>query len=333
MRVLLDTTAALLAPGGTAVYVERLAAALEDAGVEVLRHCSPRRRPPGTGSVRNALEDLRWSQIGLRRAARAADVVHHPLPALTIAGPRPQVVTVHDLAFEALPGRFDARFRHYARLVHRLAVRRADAVVVPSRATADELERRWGVRDAVVVPHGPGQELAVRRGEPRHLLYVGDAEPRKDVPTLLAAYARYRSAVAAPLPLVLAGRGHAHVRAPGVTVVDAPGPDALAGLYAHAAALVHPSLHEGFGLTVLEALTAGTPVIAADVPAVREVAGDRARYVPPGDASALAAALADPPPALPPAGTSGAAEARHTWERSARGHIAAYERAISRSRR
>src|SRR5690606_6739659 len=114
------------------------------------------------------------------------------------------------------------------------------------------------------------------RGPARHLLYVGDAEPRKDLPTLLAAYARYRAAAADPLPLVLAGTASA--RAPGVRVVERPGPHELAGLYAHAAALVHPSRHEGFGLTVLEAVRAGAPVIAADVPAVREVAGGAARY-------------------------------------------------------
>ena len=324
MRVLLDTTVLGHGLGGTAVYVRELATALEAEGVTVLRATNPRRRPPGTGSVRNALEDARWVQHELRRQARGVDVVHHPLPALTLHGTRPQVVTVHDLAFEALPDAFDARFRHYARLAHRHAARHAAAVIVPSEATKAELEERWGVREAIVAPHGPGQRLEVERGEPRHFLYVGDAEPRKDVPTLLKAYAAYRAATDQPLALILAGRGHRDAAGrDGVEVVEAPDAAALAGLHAHARALVHPSRHEGFGLTVLEALAARTPVIAAETPAVREVAGDRARYVPPGDATALARALAAPP--SPPS-----AALEQTWRSSALAHIAAYERAICR---
>jgi glycosyltransferase involved in cell wall biosynthesis len=321
VRVLLDTTAVRSGPSGTAVYVHELATALEAEGVTVARVANERRRPPGSGhSARNAAEDTRWTQVDLRRLAKDADVVHHPLPALTAKGPRPQVVTVHDLAFEALPDAFDPRFRRYAQAAHRLAARHADAVVVPSGATRTELERRWGVRGAFVAPHGPGQQLDVRRGAPTHLLYVGDSEPRKDLPTLLAAYARYRSVTPDPLPLVLAGTAQSVDS--GVRVVERPDARQLADLHAHAAALVHPSRHEGFGLTVLEALHAGTPVIA-DVPAVREVAGDRARYVPPGDVDALATALADPPPAAdtPP---------DHSWRASARAHIAAYEHALRR---
>jgi glycosyltransferase involved in cell wall biosynthesis len=323
VRVLLDTTALRTGPSGTAVYVEQLAAALGDEGVTVIAAANERRRPPGTGSGRNALEDVRWTQVELRRRAREADVVHHPLPVLTVHGPRPQVVTVHDLAFEALPGAFDPRFRRYARLVHRAAARRAGAVVVPSRATEAELRERWGVTGAIVAPHGPGQPLTVERGEPRHFLYVGDAEPRKDLPTLLAAYARYRSAAPAPLALVLAGSARAAGR--GVRVVERPDAAALAALHAHARALVHPSRHEGFGLTVLEALAAGTPVIAADVAAVREVAGERARYVPPGDVDALAAALRDPPPEPAPGPAP-------TWRDAARAHVRAYEQALRRRR-
>lgn len=328
MRVLLDTTAAERGPSGTAVYVRELAAALEAEGVTVVRAANARRRPPGAGSVRNALEDTRWVQRDLRRAARDADVIHHPLPTLIARGPRPQVVTVHDLAFEALPGAFDARFRRYAQVSHRLAARRAAAVVVPSEATKAELEERWGVRDAIVAPHGPGQRLDVERGEPRHLLYVGDAEPRKDVPALLAAYARYREQAGDPLPLVLAGRGH-HDAPDGVRIVDTPDAAALADLHAHAAALVHPSRHEGFGLTVAEALAAGTPVIAADTPAVREVAGDHARYVPPGDVDALATALAEPPLSTFSLRVRENVP-RATWRTSALAHTTAYERAMGR---
>jgi glycosyltransferase involved in cell wall biosynthesis len=327
VRVLLDTTFARRGPSGTGVYVERLAAALREEGVEVVEARNARRRGPaggGVGSLRNVAVDLAWAQVALRRRAEGADLVHHPLPMLTAGGPRPQVVTVHDLAFEALPGAFDPRFRRYARLVHRAAARNAGAVVCPSRATADDVARRWDVDPGriVVAPHGPGQELPViPRGEPRHLLYVGDDEPRKDLPTLLAAYGRYRASAADPLPLVLAGSARAD--ADGVRTVERPAPAALAGLLADAAALVHPSVHEGFGLTVLEALRAGTPVIAADVPAVREVAAGAAKLVPPGSVEALAQALHEPPQAVP----EGFAVA-FSWRRSAVAHIAAYRAAL-----
>jgi glycosyltransferase involved in cell wall biosynthesis len=159
------------------------------------------------------------------------------------------------------------------------------------------------------------------RGEARHFLYVGDAEPRKDLPTLLAAHARYRSRAANPLPLVLAGS--ARCVDSGVRTVERPDARALAELHRHAAALVHPSRHEGFGLTIAEALAAGTPVIAADTPAVAELAGESARLVPPGDVDALAAALHDPPAAT--------TTSVPTWAESAQAHIAAYEAALRSS--
>lgn len=324
MRVLLDATFARRGPSGTGVYVERLAAALRDQGVEVVAAVNERRRPPATGSARNLAEDARWTQIELRRLARAAgaDVIHHPLPAHIAGAPAAQVVTVHDLAFEALPQAFDPRFATFARRAHRLAARRADAVIAVSEATKRELQERWKV-EATVARHGPGQELTVgERGEPRHFLYVGDAEPRKDLPTLLAAHARYRSTAKDPLPLVLAGTAFALDS--GVRIVERPSAAELAELHRHAAALVHPSRHEGFGLTIAEALHAGTPVIAADTPAIRELAGTAAKLVSPGDVDALAAALHDPP--------RPAAAEIPTWADSARAHIAAYEAALATRR-
>jgi glycosyltransferase involved in cell wall biosynthesis len=321
VRVLLDTTFARRGPSGTGVYVEQLALALREAGVDVIEAANERRRAPGTGSARNLAEDVRWTQVELRRRAREAnaDVMHHPLPAHVAGAGIPQVVTVHDLAFEALPDAFDPRFAAFARRAHRLAAARADAVIAVSDATARELKDRWGV-DAHVARHGPGQPLDVgERGEARHFLYVGDAEPRKDLPTLLAAHARYRSVTADPLPLVLAGSAFSVDS--GVRVAERPDRAQLAELHRHAAALVHPSRHEGFGLTVLEALHAGTPVIAADTPAIRELAGEQARLVPPGDIDALAAALADPPPS--------ATTTPHSWADSAQAHIAAYRLAVS----
>src|SRR5439155_26913574 len=170
----------------------------------------------GLGSLRNAAVDRWWTAVELPRRARAAraDVVHHALPAAAAAPGAPaQVVTLHDLAFERLPQAFDPRFRAFARRVHRAAARRAAAVVCVSETTARDAMVLWDVpaERIVVAPHGPGQlEGDGRRGggagEAGHLLYVGDAEPRKNLAGLLAGYASYRADPGREvLPLVLAG--------------------------------------------------------------------------------------------------------------------------------
>lgn len=346
MRVLLDTTFALRGHSGTGVYLAHLENALAGVGVDVVEARNDVRRAPGGGprtSVYNAAVDQWWTTVELPRIARhaRADVVHHPLPAYSPLGAVAQVVTVHDLAFERVPEGFDARFRAFARLSHRAAARRAGAIVAVSRTTAQDVMARWGIaRDRIVVArHGPGQEpdaTRPRERASRHLLYVGDDEPRKNLGLLLAAYRLYREEAARtgtePLPLVLAGTAGADEE--GVVVVDRPEPEALMKLYAGAAALVHPSLHEGFGLTPLEAMSAGVPVIAACSPGVVEICGDATILVDPRDAPALAATLRrvveddhlrrD----LTERGRRRAAE--FSWGRSARAHVEAYTLALDR---
>ncbi|MEA2150250.1 MAG: hypothetical protein QOD69_2080 [Solirubrobacteraceae bacterium] len=337
MRILLDTTYARRGRSGTAVYLERLSAALRAEGVEVVEAANERRRAPaggGGGSARNLALDEWWTQGRLPRLAReaGADVLHHPLPALAVRAPCPQVVTLHDLAFERLPEHFSPGFRRWASRAHRRAARGADAVVCVSQTTRQDARARWGLDDAriVVAPHGPGQELHVTRtARPEHFLYVGDDEPRKNLGLLLDAYGRYRAAAGAePLALVLAGRARSD--RPGVR--SEPAPD-LAALLGAAAALVHPALHEGFGLTALEAMHAGVPVIAGRSPGLVETCAAAARYVDPYDAADLATALGELAgdralrEALACRGTARAAA--FSWQAAARAHIAAYTLARS----
>jgi len=338
MRVLLDTTYARRGPSGTGVYVTKLVDALRAEGVDVVEAANERRPAPaggGAGSVRNLALDQHWTQVELPRRARQAraDILHHPLPALGVRAPCAQVVTIHDLAFERLPDLFAPAFRRYASLTHRRAARGADAVVCVSETTRRDAMARWGVRSdrIVVAPHGPGQEprlVAAVRAE--HFLYVGDDEPRKNLSLLLDAYARYREA-AGPraLPLVLAGRAAAH--APGVRCE--PDPE-LAKLLNGTAALVHPALHEGFGLTPLEAMSAGVPVIAARSPGLAETVGDAAELVDPYDADGLALALeriaTDPARRAELAAAGRERAAQFSWQASARAHIAAYTLASER---
>ena len=342
MRVLLDTTFARRTPAsGTGVYLERLQAALTElAGLEVIAVANPRRRAPaggGAGSLRNALADQWWTQLELPRRARAAraDLIHHPLPAHCRRAHLPQVVTVHDLAFERLPAHFDRRYRTYARLAHRAAARRAAVVICVSEATAADVRALWGVagEQVIVAHHGPGQLLPeLPRRTATHFLYVGDDEPRKNLAVLLAAYRAYREASAQPLELVLAGS--ARREGPGVRPVSAPSPAQLAELYAAAAALVHPAAHEGFGLTLLEAMGAGTPVIVAETAAAVEVCADAVRYVVAGESDSLLAALtglAGDPEAQAQLSRRGQERARlFSWAGSAHRHLEAYSSALRR---
>jgi glycosyltransferase involved in cell wall biosynthesis len=321
VRVLIDTSFARRGPSGTQVYIDHLVPALRALGVEVAE------AEGRTGRHLNLAAEAAW-QARLARAAARADVLHHPLPALAPTR-TPQVVTVHDLAFERLPECFNARYRRYASITHRAAARGARQVVTPSLDTADDVFAFWDVEHITVAPHGPGQAPPPNRGEPRHFLYVGDAEPRKNLERLLAAYAQYRETTQAPLDLIIAGRATA--TGPGVRVE--PDPD-LPDLHRHAAALVLVSLHEGFGLPALEAMHAGTPVIAADIPVLHEVCAEAARFADPRDPASIAAALtelAGIPPLREELRRRGTARAQtFTWERSARAHLRAYELACGR---
>jgi glycosyltransferase involved in cell wall biosynthesis len=312
-------------------------------GVEPVRTANPGRRAPaggGLGSLRNLVGDLRWMAIGLPRQAGAdrAAVIHHPLPAFARRAAVPQVVTVVDLAFERLPQCFDRGYRTYARTALRAAARRANTVIAISQTTASDLVELWRIpRERIVVaPLGPGQSLPTvqdpRPGaEPGYFLYVGDAEPRKNLSTLLAAYAQYRQGVSEPLELVLAGSARAS--APGVRSESRPSPERLAELYAGAAALVHPSLYEGFGMTPLEAMSLGIPVIAARSPGVVETCAGAARYADPRDPASFASAMAELDAKsvlrteLVEAGRRRAAQ--FSWAACAHAHLDAYSLALS----
>jgi glycosyltransferase involved in cell wall biosynthesis len=321
MRVLIDTSYVLRGPSGTSTYILEFTAALRRLGVEVVEVANERRRPPaggGIGSLRNLLADRRWVHRKLPQFAAdiRVDLVHHPLPAIARQPPCPQVVTVHDLAFETHPEHFDPRFVRWARHAHRRAAQEAAAVICVSHTTAADVREHWGIAEEriVVAHHGPGQELPVAAPqEPRHVLYVGDDEPRKNLELIGAARL--------PLP----------VRYPGLE--DEPAdPPALALLYAQALVLVHPSVHEGFGLTPLEAMGSGVPVVAVRNPAVEEVCGDAAIYVDPVDPGPLERAvrrlLDEPEHRAEMAARGRARAATFSWEASARAHLRAYELAL-----
>jgi glycosyltransferase involved in cell wall biosynthesis len=249
-----------------------------------------------------------------------ADVVHGTnfvLPPLRRAA---GVLTVHDLSYLRYPETVAAASLRYRTLVPR-GLRRAAVVVTPSQAVAAEVKAEYGLGDRVLAtPLGvdegwfganpmPAAELTARGLPERYLLFVGTVEPRKGLPALLSALRLLHDSdrVADPdtPPLVLAGPpgwGPALETAalPPGAVLSAGYLDTadLRRLVAGAALLAYPSVYEGFGLPPLEAFAAGVPVVASDLPVVREVTGELATLAPVGDAAALAAAvratLADP---------------------------------------
>lgn len=271
--------------------------------------------------LENPLARIAWEQtvlpIHLRR--QRADLVHGLVNVLPLAARCPGVVTVHDLTFVRTPGVLPPLKRAYLTLLCRASAARAAQIIAVSSQTAEDLQQCFGTPTAriTVVYNGVAARFAPRRAEDlqafrqrsgapeRYLLYLGTLEPRKNLDLLLRAFARWRQATTIEnrdVKLVLAGaRGwyydeiFRNVEALGLTEhVHFPGfvpTEALPEWYAAAEAFVYPSLFEGFGLPVIEAMASGAPVICSRAPGVAEVAGDAAITFAPRDEDALAAAL------------------------------------------
>ncbi len=261
--------------------------------------------------VRFGLPPLTLCAPGLRDV----DVVHAPSVAVPGRGPAPLVVTIHDAAPEIFPEAFTPRGRRWHARGAAAAAHRADLVITPTRAAAEEVAERTPVpAERIRVVHhaltvagrGPGLGDARRRelgiGEAPYVCWVGSLEPRKGVATLVEAMAALGPSGRRGCRLVLAGYAgwlpaglvpDAARRRLGADLVELGRLDdaTLWGLLAGAAVFAFPSRHEGFGLPPLEAMSQGTPVVASDLPALREVLGPAAAYAPPGDVEAWAAAL------------------------------------------
>jgi glycosyltransferase involved in cell wall biosynthesis len=285
---------------GDETYVANLLRELPAAAPD-LRFAAVTRRPdlvpPGVEAVelpaRSQELRMAWSLPRLLR--RLGPELAHFQHALPLGWRGRSVVTIHDLSFERDPtamGRLDRATFRWA--VPR-AARRADAILAVSERTKRDVVELYGVpADKVTVtPNGVDPAFAPGGAHDAYLLFVGAIQRRKDP---LAALAASR---AAGLPLVVVGPEKEpdvarELRAGGADLRGYVAKDELADLYRGAAALVMPSRFEGFGLPAVEAMACGTPVVAADEPALREVAGDAAVYAEDGDfGAAVGRALAD----------------------------------------
>ena len=266
------------------------------------------RRIPVRG-LNAAWNRLGWPPID-RLVDRSLDLVHSPTPLLIPCKRGRRIVTLHDLFFLKHPELVEGETRRDFVTLVRDHVKRADGVICVSEYTASEARRLLDVPDEkiAVTPHGVDpvfrhephtqqvDETLRRLRLPRGgILYVGSSEKRKNLVTLVMAYMTLGRRRRLP-PLVLAGPGSDWAQAGSYS-----GPQIVAtgyleradvrSLMAASAALVLPSLEEGFGLPVVEAMAAGLPVVCSRDTALAEVAGDAASLVDPHDVNGLAHAV------------------------------------------
>jgi glycosyltransferase involved in cell wall biosynthesis len=257
------------------------------------------------------------------------------------------VVTVHDLAFERYPEAFPSTWLRLYRAGVRAAARRAHAIIAPSRATADDLAAHANidpskvhvVRLAAGLPmtREPADDVLERLGiRAPFILCPSTIEPRKNQARLVRAYRKLASDL--PHALVLAGPdGWKHDDLDAEIAAGGPGTivrtgrlddGAIDALYRAADVVAYPSLYEGFGLPVVEAMARGAPVVASTTPAVAETAGGAAMLVDPVDVDAIAVALErvliDEPLAHDLRAMGLERAASFSWDATARGTLAVY---------
>ncbi|MEV7013726.1 glycosyltransferase family 1 protein [Streptosporangium sp. NPDC051022] len=369
-RVLVDAAAVPADRGALIRYVDGLLAALDRAGTDLAIVCqradseryaalAPSARIlPGPLGITNRAARLAWEQTGLPVVAQqaGAQVIHAPYYSMPLRSGLPTVVTVHDVTWFTEPSQHSGVKASFFRSATRTAVRHASRLIVPSKATRDELVRVLAADPTRidVAYHGVDPRLfrppaqreidhAAGRlglhGTP-YVAFLGLMEPRKNLPNLVRGFVRAVHDLPSPPALVLAGGVHdADVDAaigevPSRVRVVRPGYLSFAdlpGFLGGALVAAFPSRGEGFGLPVLEAMACGTPVLTTHRTSLPEVGGDAVAYTEPDDVSiaeALRTLLTSPErrEILAKAGPSRARE--FTWEASAEAHSLAYQRAL-----
>jgi glycosyltransferase involved in cell wall biosynthesis len=286
---------------GDETHVRNLLERLPDAAAGTLRFAAVTRHPElvPTGvepiELPARLQEVRMAWTLPRLLRRVRPALAHFQHALPLACPCPAVVTIHDLSFERDPDVMGRRDRAVFRTVVPRSVQRAVRVLAVSERTRRDLFDLYDTPAAkvVVTPNGVDPVFSPGGRPDGYLLFVGAIQRRKN--PLAAASA----AEELGLPLVVAGPEKEPALARelerhGAELRGYVGTKELAELYRAAACLVLPSRYEGFGLPVLEAMACGTPVVAADEPALREVGGDAALYAGEGDfAAAIRRALGE----------------------------------------
>ena len=354
-RVAFDVTAQIAGATGIARYQRELTAALERDGVVVDRIAFGRASQPIPERTRHVGVPSRfvypsWRWLGIppvRALAPRADLLHAGAPVI----PRtrlPVVATVHDLDAIDYPDLHPDRSRLQLESVL-ATLDRAAAIITGSEHAATRLRQLGIAADRLtVVHHGvtpPAAPIRPQLASP-FLLAVGLVMPRKGFDVLLEAFAQVADGPLAGHLLVIAGppgeRSDELERRRGelglndrVVLTGRVGDGELAGFYAAATAVCVPSRAEGFGLAVVEAGAAGSPLVCSDLPVLREVSGGHAMFAEAGNPAAWARALtdlvADPDGAARRVEAASRWAAAFTWERAARETRAVYEAVLARN--
>lgn len=355
-------------PGGIGTYVRRLLPALREADPSLELSVFHARFG---GAVRPELEGIprveldrgirslypMWNWMGRPNLPDELDdarVIHAPSPVAIPPVRKGQrlVVTVHDLAFRKYPQAYPPAWRYIHGAGFRRALRTADAMIAVSKNTATDLARQGRLDPERIHVVPLAGSLPIGTEDPRpilkrlrvpspYVLFVGTLEPRKNLVRLVRAYRRVASKV--PHALVLAGplgwrsaaihRELAVHGAGRIVVTGRVSETELDALHRGATAFVYPSLYEGFGLPVLDAMARGVPVITSNSSSLPELVGSAAIQVSPGSTAELATALErllsddEERSALATAARARARE--YTWERTARATLEVYERAAA----
>ncbi len=362
VRVLFDATAIPADRGGVGRYVEGIVSQL---GAEATIVCQSRDAErfselaphaaivPASPRIASTALRLLWEQLALPRIIRRsrAEVIHSPHYTLPIATRIPRVVTFHDATFFSDPAVHTPLKRVFFRSWMRLSSRMARRIVVPSAATLDETLRYCPAAEGklVVAHHGydattfhPPTATELDRFRVAHgiegdwIAFLGTLEPRKNLPALVEAHRSVYAAHPGTPPLLIAGArgwerdrlsdGDASSRLLGFLPVEQ-----LAAFLGGARLVCYPSLGEGFGLPVLEAMACGAPVLTTRRLALPEVGGEAAAYAKPEPAllaQALTALLGDESLLARMREAGPARAAMFTWRRSAEQHREAYLRAV-----
>lgn len=371
-RVLVDATSVPADRGGVGRYVDGLLGALAalDADLAVVcqrtdaerygRLLSGARIMAAPAAAAHRPARLAWEQTGLPMLAQqvGAQVLHSPFYTCPLRAGCPVTVTVHDATFFTEPEHYDKSRRTFFRSAIKTSLRRAGRVIVPSKATRDELIRlldadptRIDVAYHGVDPdafHAPSEDEKARvrarlgLGTTEYIAFLGAKEPRKNVPSLIRGWiSAVRDRPDPPALVIAGGQGHddeidgalsevpSHLRLlrPGyLRYADLP------GFLGGAVVAAYPSFGEGFGLPILEAMACGAPVLTTPRLSLPEVGGDAVAYTGPGtdEIARDLAALLDDDERRNALAKAGAARAKEfTWESSAEVHLAAWARAAS----
>ena len=365
MRVVIDYRPALRERSGVGEYTHQLVKALlarRDPGLELTIFSSSwKDRLPSSPDLAGAIAvdrrvpvrllNLSWHRLGWPAieslTGHRYDVAHSLHPLLLPSRGGAQVVTIHDLNFLTYPERTRAEIRRDYGPLARAHAHRADRIIVISEFTAGEVVREFGVdRDRISVCGSGAPDWRPRSAMPRggYVLFFGTLEPRKNIGGLLDAYETLIAGREHLPDLVIAGKATDQARgwlerigrpplSRKVSHIGYVDPADRQKLYEGARMLVQPSFEEGFGIPVLEAMTVGVPVVAANRGALPEILGEAGLLVDPERPESIAGGIArmlDDEAFAMRAVEQGLARSRtFSWTRTAERVLEAYQQAIA----